>query len=65
VSALPNYQRSFPQMNLFRPPFRDNSVDFLFCNGVLHHTGDARKGFETLLRKVKSGGHIQMIGALQ
>jgi ubiquinone/menaquinone biosynthesis C-methylase UbiE len=52
-------------MNLFRPPFRDNSVDFLFCNGVLHHTGDARKGFETLLRKVKSGGHIQMIGALQ
>jgi ubiquinone/menaquinone biosynthesis C-methylase UbiE len=45
-------------MNLFRPPFQDNSIDVLICNGVLHHTGDARKGFETLLRKVKLSGHI-------
>jgi SAM-dependent methyltransferase len=49
---------AFLQMNLFRPPFRDNSIDVLICNGVLHHTGDARKGFETLLSKVKPGGHI-------
>jgi SAM-dependent methyltransferase len=49
---------AFLQMNLFRPPFRDDSIDVLICNGVLHHTGDARKGFEILLRKVKPGGHI-------
>ena len=49
---------AFLQMNLFRPPFRDDSIDVLICNGVLHHTGDARKGFETLLSKVKPGGHI-------
>jgi len=30
----------------------------VISNGVLHHTGDARRGFETLLRKVKPGGLI-------
>jgi hypothetical protein len=30
----------------------------VISNGVLHHTGDARKGFETLLSKVKPGGLI-------
>jgi len=49
---------AFLQMNLFRPPFRDGSVDVVICNGVLHHTGDARAGFEVLLRKVKPGGFI-------
>jgi SAM-dependent methyltransferase len=45
-------------MNLFRPPFRDNSIDVLISNGVLHHTADARRGFDSLLRKVKPGGYI-------
>jgi SAM-dependent methyltransferase len=49
---------AFLQMNLFRPPFHDNSIDVLISNGVLHHTGDPRKGFEILLRKVKPGGLI-------
>jgi SAM-dependent methyltransferase len=49
---------AFLQMNLFRPPFRDNSIDVVISIGVLHHTGDARKGFETLVRKVKPGGYI-------
>ena len=49
---------AFLQMNLFRPPFRDGSIDVVICNGVLHHTRDARAGFEALLRKVKPGGLI-------
>jgi SAM-dependent methyltransferase len=49
---------AFLQMNLFRPPFRDDSFDLVICNGVLHHTGDARAGFAALLRKVKPGGFI-------
>jgi SAM-dependent methyltransferase len=49
---------AFLQMNIFRPPFRDNSIDVVISNGVLHHTGDARKGFESLLRKVKPGGLV-------
>lgn len=48
----------FLQMNLFRPPFRDGSIDVLISNGVLHHTRDAFAGFEALLRKVKPGGYI-------
>jgi len=49
---------AFLQMNLFRPPFRDGSIDVVICNGVLHHTRDARAGFEALLRKVKPAGLI-------
>lgn len=49
---------AFLQMNLFRPPFRDGSLDVVICNGVLHHTSDARAGFEALLRKVKPRGLI-------
>jgi SAM-dependent methyltransferase len=49
---------AFLQMNLFRPPFRDESLDVVICNGVLHHTGDAHKGFQTLVRKVKPGGLV-------
>jgi SAM-dependent methyltransferase len=49
---------AFLQMNLFRPPFRDDSFDLVICNGVLHHTGDARAGFAALVRKVKPGGFI-------
>jgi SAM-dependent methyltransferase len=49
---------AFLQMNLFRPPFADDSFDLVICNGVLHHTGDAHAGFEALLRKVKPGGFI-------
>src|SRR5271166_4935797 len=47
---------AFLQMNLFRPPFRDGSLDVVISNGVLHHTGDARIGFEALLAKLKPGG---------
>jgi SAM-dependent methyltransferase len=49
---------AFLQMNLFRPPFRDGSVDVVIANSVLHHTGDPRRGFEALLGKVKPGGFI-------
>src|SRR6266850_3935313 len=31
----------FVQMNLFRPAFREQSFDYVFSNGVLHHMADA------------------------
>lgn len=49
---------AFLQMNLFRPPFRDESLDLIISNGVLHHTGDCKGGFRSLLTKLKPGGHI-------
>ncbi len=48
----------FYQMNLFRPPFAPESFDVVICNGVLHHTGDPHRGFETIARLVKPGGHV-------
>jgi SAM-dependent methyltransferase len=49
---------AFLQADLFRPPLRDNSLDVVISNGVLHHTFDPRRGFNALLRKVKPGGII-------
>ena len=48
----------FVQMNLFRPPFADASMDLVICNGVLHHTADPAGGFRSILAKLKPGGHI-------
>ena len=32
--------------------------DYVLCMGVLHHTGDAYKGFQNLLKLLKPGGRI-------
>jgi SAM-dependent methyltransferase len=49
---------NFVQMNLLQDAFQDQSFDYIFCNGVLHHTGDAYRGFQNLCRLLKSGGFI-------
>jgi SAM-dependent methyltransferase len=49
---------AFLQLNLFRPPFREGTLDVVIANGVLHHTGEPRAGFDALLRTVKPGGVI-------
>jgi SAM-dependent methyltransferase len=51
-------QAHFAQMNLFRPALREASFDYLFTNGVLHHTADAPGGFRSLLRLLKPGGIV-------
>jgi SAM-dependent methyltransferase len=48
----------FLQMNLFRPPFADASIDVVISNGVLHHTSDPEGAFAALARKVKPGGYV-------
>jgi len=45
-------------MNLFHPPFRDESFDLVISNGVLHHTADPRRGFESIARMVAAGGFV-------
>ncbi|HYM30299.1 MAG TPA: methyltransferase domain-containing protein [Candidatus Cybelea sp.] len=49
---------AFVQMNLFRPPFADESFDLVVSNGVLHHTADPEGGFRALSAKIKPGGTI-------
>lgn len=49
---------AFVQMNLFRPPFRNESFDMIIANGALHHTADAKLAFVRLLQKLKPGGIV-------
>ena len=49
---------SFAQMDLFDLGLKEGSFDYVFCNGVLHHTGDAYGAFRNLCRLVKRGGYI-------
>lgn len=44
------------QGDLFKLPFKDQTFDSAFSNGVLMHTGDANKAFKSVASKVKSGG---------
>jgi SAM-dependent methyltransferase len=48
----------FVQMNLFRPALKPESFDYVISNGVLHHTGDPRGGFRSIVRCLKPGGYV-------
>lgn len=51
-------QVHFLQMNLFRPAFQPGSFDLVISNGVLHHTSDPRRAFESIARLVRPGGYV-------
>jgi SAM-dependent methyltransferase/uncharacterized protein YbaR (Trm112 family) len=46
------------QADLFSPPFPAESFDYVWCEGVLVHTEDPRKGFRVLASLVKPGGRL-------
>lgn len=48
----------FLQMNLFRPIFKSNSFDLVISNGVLHHTADPFRAFQSIATLVKPNGYI-------
>lgn len=55
----------FYKSNVLKLPFKDNSFDFVFCKGVLHHTGQTYKGLGELKRVLKenSSAFIYLYGA--
>jgi len=53
-----NKNFSLKKANLLKIPFSDNSFDFVFSNGVLHHTTNLKKGLKEIVRVCKKGGHI-------
>ena len=45
------------QADIYRLPLR-RAFDYAFSVGVLHHLPDPRRGFESLVSKVKPNGHV-------
>ncbi|MBN1124186.1 MAG: methyltransferase domain-containing protein [Sedimentisphaerales bacterium] len=56
AKSFPRKGVSFTQGSVLDIPFDDASFDFVFSNGVLHHTRDMERGVEELLRVLKPGG---------
>jgi len=46
------------QGDIFNIPFEDFTFDHVICLGVLQHTPDPKKAFESLKSKLKKGGTI-------
>jgi SAM-dependent methyltransferase/uncharacterized protein YbaR (Trm112 family) len=46
------------QADLMRLPFKKGTFDFIFCEGVLHHTPDTKKAFQALLNFLAPRGEI-------
>ena len=46
----------FVEGNVHHLPFRDGIFDFVFCNGVLHHTSSIPNGLAELHRVLREGG---------
>jgi len=47
---------TFEQANVLELPFEAESFDFVFCNGVLHHTADMERGLDEYVRVLRKGG---------
>ncbi len=48
------------QADIFNVPFRDDTFDYIFSLGVLHHTPDCKGAFMQLPRLLKKGGTISI-----
>lgn len=47
----------FIKASVLKLPFKDNSFDFVFCKGVLHHTGNLYKGLFELKRVLRENSY--------
>ena len=55
----------FIKASVLNLPFKNNSFDFVFCKGVLHHTGNLSKGLFEIKRILKNESYafIYLYGA--
>jgi SAM-dependent methyltransferase len=44
--------------SIFDLPLADETFDYVWSNGVIHHTGDTKRAFDALVSKVKQGGRL-------
>jgi ubiquinone/menaquinone biosynthesis C-methylase UbiE len=47
---------TYRQADVLELPFKDGEFDFVFSNGVLHHTYNTQRGIDELRRVLKPGG---------
>ncbi|MFC2170839.1 class I SAM-dependent methyltransferase [Calditrichota bacterium] len=57
-NPYPENEVSFQSGSVLELPFEDNRFDFVFSNGVLHHTESTERGLEEIYRVTKLGGRI-------
>ncbi len=48
----------FINADIFDDVLLDNTFDFVWCSGVLHHTKDPYEGFQIIQKSLKSQGYI-------
>ena len=48
----------FIRGDIFDKNFKDESFDFIWCNGVLHHTKDPYEAFRSIIPCLKKNGYI-------
>jgi ubiquinone/menaquinone biosynthesis C-methylase UbiE len=48
----------FRKADVLDLPYADGTFDFVFCNGVLHHTEDLERGISEVVRIARPGGKI-------
>jgi SAM-dependent methyltransferase len=48
------------QGDILRPPLADDSFDFVYSLGVLHHLSNTEAGARALVAKVKPGGRFRL-----
>ncbi len=46
----------YKKASVLNLPFKSEKFDFVFCKGVLHHTGNLKKGLNEFYRVMKKGG---------
>lgn len=49
---------SVVQGSVLALPFRDDTFDLVFCDGVIHHTSDPRRAYAELARVARPGGAV-------
>ena len=49
---------NFIRADIFDDVLKENIFDFIWCNGVLHHTKNPSKAFDILIKSLKKEGYV-------
>jgi len=62
LERFPQYKSKIlmVQASVFSMPFKDETFDYVFSLGVLHHTGNTRQAIKQACRVLKYGGQINL-----